>query len=159
MALVRPSGVPRSKVTSASLMSMPMTRWPSSSSRALVAAPIPDADPVTTMVLMAFRSYCAAVDTKEGARRVAGRVAGEVDDGAHDLFGLADALETRAVGGGAHGGLVPVLDDVGPERPRDHAVHADGRAEGVGQAHCHRVDACLRGCVGNDSAVRPERAD
>src|SRR5438045_6340052 len=107
MALVRPCSVPRSNVASASRTSTPMTAWPSASSRLLVAAPIPDAEPVTTIVLTGAppsaaarepgtlshwfarcaRSYGAAVDAQEGARRVTGRVAGEVEDGADDFVG------------------------------------------------------------------------
>jgi len=52
MAAARPASVPRSATMSAALMSMPMTRSPAASSRALVAAPMPEADPVMTMVRM-----------------------------------------------------------------------------------------------------------
>src|SRR6202041_548379 len=49
-ALALPSGVDRSATISASWRSIPITRAPSAVRRATVAFPIPDADPVTTMV-------------------------------------------------------------------------------------------------------------
>ena len=48
--LGRPSGVDRSATTSAPRRSTVTTRWPSSRSSAVVAAPMPDAAPVTTYV-------------------------------------------------------------------------------------------------------------
>ena len=49
-AASRPAAVPRSARMSASRRSMPITRCPACSSLALVARPIPEADPVTTTV-------------------------------------------------------------------------------------------------------------
>src|SRR5581483_533170 len=96
---------------------------------------------------------------QERSGRVTGRVAGEVQDGAHDLVGLADALQVRTLGRAPHGRVVPVLHDVGAEGTGDDAVDPHGRPEGVGQPDGHRVEAGLRGRVRDDAAVWPQRAD
>src|SRR5580704_2017618 len=62
IAALLPSGVDRSATTSQSRRSIPITRLPSDLSRAAVAAPIPEADPVTTMVRF------GAVIGRSGAR-------------------------------------------------------------------------------------------
>src|SRR5262245_54770603 len=65
MAVERPSGVPRSAITSALRRSMPITRWPSPAKRARIARPSPEALPVMAVTRMTAHLRPELVDREE----------------------------------------------------------------------------------------------
>src|SRR5437870_12520745 len=80
----------------------------------------------------------AAVDTDDGARGEARRLARQVDGGADDLRRLASALEgERRPGPPPEGVEVPRLAYVGEERTRLDRVHSHLGRESAGEADRH----------------------
>src|SRR6478735_7217397 len=99
----------------------------------------------------------AAVGPKDRAGCEAGCVGHQEQCGADDFSRLAGALQgvspERIIGA-----EVPRLADVGEERPGHQRVDSHGRSERRGQALGHRVQTGLRGRVGDERRVRPQRA-
>src|SRR5581483_1003237 len=115
--------------------------------------------PLHATAARAAPSGHATVHAQDRPRRIARRVAREVEGRAHDLGRLAGApeREPRRVLG-AKRLPVPVAVDVGDEGPRHDAVHPHARAEGVGKRDGHGVEPRLGGGVGHDAPVGADRA-